>query len=62
MTGLLLAGVEPVQAVAVQLLVMYLVLGTAALCVVATVTAVTWSAVTDGLIVADWVHEHGSAD
>jgi putative ABC transport system permease protein len=57
MTGLLLAGVEPVQAVAVQLLVMYLVLGTAALCVVATVTAVTWSAVTDGLVVAGWVHD-----
>jgi putative ABC transport system permease protein len=56
MTGLLLAGVDPVQAVAVQLLVMYLVLGTAALCVVATVTAVTRSAVSDGLVVADWVH------
>jgi putative ABC transport system permease protein len=41
MTGLLLAGVAPAEAVAVQLLVMYLVLGTAALCVVATVTAIT---------------------
>ena len=55
MTGLLLAGVDPVAAVAVQLLVMYLVLGTAALCVVATVTAVTRGSVTPELLVADWV-------
>ena len=55
MTGLLLAGVEPVEAVAVQLLVMYLVLGTAALCVVSTVTAITRGAVTTELRVADWV-------
>lgn len=57
MTGLLLAGVDPVDAVAVQLLVMYLVLGTAALCVVATVTAITRGAVTPDLVIADWVHE-----
>lgn len=57
MTGLLLAGVDPVEAVAVQLLVMYLVLGTAALCVVATVTAITRGAVTSDLVVADWVNE-----
>jgi putative ABC transport system permease protein len=55
MTGLLLAGVDPVEAVAVQLLVMYLVLGTAALCVVATVAAITRGAVTSDLLVADWV-------
>jgi putative ABC transport system permease protein len=55
MTGLLLAGVEPLDAVLVQLLVMYLVLGTAAVCVVATVTAITRAAVTGGLVVADWV-------
>jgi putative ABC transport system permease protein len=61
MTGLLLAGVDPVQAVAVQLLVMYLVLGTAALCVVATVTAVTRGAVNDTLMVADWVQERSEA-
>lgn len=60
MTGLLLAGVDPIEAVAVQLLVMYLVLGTAALCVVATVTAVTRGAVTDALVVADWVHDRQS--
>lgn len=62
MTGLLLAGVDPVEAVAVQLLVMYLVLGTAALCVVATVTAITRGAVTSDLLVADWVNEEEQDD
>jgi putative ABC transport system permease protein len=57
MTGLLLAGVDPMEAVAVQLLVMYLVLGTAALCVVATVASITRGAVTADLLVADWVTE-----
>jgi putative ABC transport system permease protein len=55
MTGLLLAGVDPVEAVAVQLLVMYLVLGTAALCVVVSVVAVTRAAIADSLVVAEWV-------
>ncbi len=55
MTGLLLAGVDPFDAVVVQLLVMYLVLGTAAVCVVATVATVTRAAVTDDLLVAEWV-------
>lgn len=59
MTGLLLAGVEPIEAVAVQLLVMYLVLGTAALCVVATVWAVVRSAIGAGLTVNDWVRARG---
>lgn len=57
MTGLLLAGVEPLEAVAVQLLVMYLVLGTAALCVVATVASITRAAVTPDLRIAGWVRE-----
>ncbi len=56
MTGLLLAGIDPVEAVVIQLLVMYLVLGTAALCVVSVVAAVTNASVTDDLLVADWVH------
>lgn len=56
MTGLLLAGVDPVEAVVIQLLVMYLVLGTAAVCVVALVTAITWAAVTPDLLVADRVY------
>jgi len=59
MTGLLLAGVPPLEAVAVQLLVMYLVLGTAALCVVSTVVSITRAAVTPSIRVADWVGDRG---
>ncbi|MBT8200409.1 MAG: ABC transporter permease [Acidimicrobiia bacterium] len=55
MTGLLLAGIEPVEAVSIQLLVMFLVLGTAAVCVVTLVTAVTAASVTEDLRVSDWV-------
>ena len=58
MTGLLLAGIDPVQAVVVQLLVMYLVLGTAALCVVTITLAITSRSVTDDLRVATWVRVH----
>jgi putative ABC transport system permease protein len=61
LTGLLLAGVDPVDAVVVQLLVMYLVLGTSALCVVVTVIAVHRRAITGGLEVADWVREPETA-
>lgn len=56
MTGLLLAGVDPIEAVVIQLLVMYLVLGTAAVCVVAVVTAITRASVTNDLVVADWAY------
>ena len=55
MTGLLLGGVDPIDAVVIQLLVMYLVLGSAALCVVTIVTAVVRAAVTPDLRPADWV-------
>ena len=55
MTGLLLAGVDPVQAVAVQLLVMYLILGTAAVCVVTVVAVINHAALTSDLRVAEWV-------
>ena len=54
MTGLLLAGVEPVDAVVIQLIVMYLIVGAAAVCVSSVVTAVSRSAVTDDLRAADW--------
>ncbi len=54
MTGLLLAGVDPVEAVVIQLLVMYLVLGTAALCVISVVAAVTNASVTDSRP-SEWV-------
>ena len=55
MTGLLLAGVDPAEAVVIQLLVMYLVLGTVAVCVVAVVATITRAAFTSDLRVADWV-------
>lgn len=55
MTGLLLAGVDPVDAVVIQLLVMYLVLGAASITVIVMVLAVTRSAITPRLQVADWV-------
>jgi putative ABC transport system permease protein len=60
MTGLLLAGVDPVDAVAVQLLVMYLILGTTAICVVAVVTVIARASLTQDLRVAGWVRERGS--
>jgi putative ABC transport system permease protein len=59
MTGLLLAGVEPLDAVIIQLLVMYLVLGSAAVAVVVMVLTVARSAVTPRLQVAPWVKEPG---
>ena len=62
MTGLLLAGVDPVRAVAVQLLVMYLVLGTAAVCVVSVVTVIHRATLTNDLRVADWVRPDISED
>ncbi len=46
MTGLLLAGVEPLDAVLVQLVVMYLVLGATATCVVFVVSAGLWNCFT----------------
>jgi putative ABC transport system permease protein len=59
MTGLLLAGVDPVDAVVVQLLVMYLVLGAAAITVIVMVLAVTRSTITSRLQVAGWVRPGG---
>jgi len=55
MTGLLLAGVDPVDAVVIQLLVMYLVLGAAAVTVIVMVLTVTRATITPRLQVADWV-------
>ncbi|NNF64517.1 MAG: hypothetical protein HKN07_09690 [Acidimicrobiia bacterium] len=54
LAGLLLAGVDPLEAVVVQLLVMYLVLGTAAVSLISTVLVVMRSAVTDSLVPAGW--------
>lgn len=54
MTGLLLAGVDAFDAVVIQLVVMYLVLGTAAVCVVVLVATVAWASVTNDLHLSDW--------
>lgn len=59
MTGLLLAGVDPIDAVLIQVAVMFLVLGSVA----ATVTVVTWAvasnSLTSELVVADWYRTAG---
>ncbi len=54
MTGLLLAGVDPVDAVLVQVIVMYLILGAAAVAVTTVVWAGSRIAFTDDLRLADW--------
>lgn len=54
MTGLLLAGVEPVDAVMVQLVVMYLILGAVALSVAVVTAATVTSAFSAGLRLPDW--------
>lgn len=54
MTGLLLAGVEPVDAVVIQLVVMYLILGAVSLSVAVVTTATVTSAFSAGLRVPDW--------
>ena len=53
MTGLLL-GVDPVNAVVIQVLVMYLVLGMAAVCVVALVGTVAAAATAGRGVTVDW--------
>lgn len=55
MVGLLIAGTDPIEAVVIQLLVMYLVLGTVAISVLAVVATTTRQSVTIDLRVADWV-------
>lgn len=55
MTGLLLAGVEPLDAVILQLAVMFLVLGAVATSVVVVTRAIAMRSLTDDLRVADWV-------
>lgn len=55
MTGLLLAGVDPIDAVILQLAVMFLVLGAVATSVVIVTRAIAKRALTDDLRVADWI-------
>ena len=57
MTGMLLAGAEPVSAVLVQLVITYLVLGSVAMASSLIVTAVGTSAFTKDLRLADWVRD-----
>ncbi len=54
MTGLLLAGVDPIDAVLIQLVVMFLVLGAVALSVIIVTMAMTQRALTDDLRLAEW--------
>ena len=62
MTGLLLAGVDPVDAVLIQLVVMFLVLGAVALSVIVVTMAMTRRALTPDLRIADWVHPARTAE
>ena len=55
MTGLLLAGVEPVDAVLVQLVVMYVVLGSVVVAATTVIVLMARRALTPDLRVADWV-------
>lgn len=55
MTGLLLAGVDPIDAVLLQIVVMLLVLGSVAVSVVVVTTAIARQALTSDLRIADWV-------
>ncbi len=57
MTGLLLAGVEPIDAVLVQLIVMYLILGSAAVAVTTIVWAGAKAAYTPDHRLAPWTSE-----
>jgi putative ABC transport system permease protein len=57
MTGLLLAGVDPVDAVLVQLVIMYLVLGSVAVAVLVVTTTIAARALTPDLRLAPWLAE-----
>lgn len=55
MTGLLLAGVDPLDAVLIQLVVMFLVLGAVAMSTIVVTLALTRQALTPDLRLAPWV-------
>ena len=55
MTGLLLAGVDPIDAVIVQLVVMYLVLGAVSVAVIVVVTVIAKRALTTDLRLESWI-------
>ena len=60
MTGLLLAGVAPLDAVIIQLVIMYVILGASAVCVVAVVATVCRAVVTAESQLAQWVRSRQS--
>jgi len=60
MTGLLLAGTDPIDAIIVQLVVMFLVLGSVATSVLIVTSAIAKRALTEDLRIADWVEERAS--
>jgi putative ABC transport system permease protein len=55
MTGMLLAGADAMSAVLVQVVIMYLILGSVAVVVVSVVTAIGVRAFTSDVRLADWV-------
>lgn len=55
MTGLLLAGTDPIDAIVVQLVVMFLVLGSVATSVLIVTSAIAKRALTEDLRVAEWI-------
>lgn len=55
MTGLLLAGVDPIDAIILQLAVMFLVLGAVATSVVVVTRTIARRALTPDLRIADWI-------
>ncbi len=55
MTGMLLAGADALSAVMVQVVIMYLILGSVSIVVVAVVTAIGVRAFTRDVRLADWV-------
>ncbi len=61
MTGLLLGGVDPIDAVVLQILVMYLVLGSAAVCTIAVVATIITQSVSQTMTVADWVRPEAAS-
>ncbi len=62
MTGLLLAGVDPIDAVLVQLVVMYVVLGSVVVAATTVILVMSRRALTADLRVADWVRSAASGD
>ena len=59
MTGMLLAGAEPVDAVLVQLVITYLVLGSVGLASAVIVTVIASRAFTRDLRLEGWVSQPG---